>query len=299
MLWSTGFGRAPFRPNQHRSWRALGLDGKLGADDRVAPTSQRGHSVSQTTDLHFPGSTGATLSAVLHTPDDGARGSVLLAHCFTCSKDVHTMTRLARGLADAGYAVLRFDFTGLGDSGGEFSATTLSHNVRDLTAAATTLIERGFGPCGLLGHSLGGAASLLAAARLKTVRSVVVLGAPADPEHVRHLFVDHEEAIRRDGEAVVSIGGRPFPIAQSFLDDLGTHDASARTASLGRPLLVIHAIDDEVVGVEQGERIFAAARQPKGFHPLLHGDHLVSDRKVAEEVLEVVRRWFDRTLAPG
>lgn len=253
--------------------------------------------MSETTDLRFPGSTGATLDGVLHTPAERARGSILLAHCFTCSKDVYTLTRIARGLTDAGYAVLRFDFTGLGDSGGAFSATTLSHNVRDLSAAATRLIELGYGPCGLFGHSLGGAASLLAAARLKTVRSVVVLGAPADPEHVRHLFVDHEQAIRRDGEAVVSIGGRPFPIAQSFLDDLGTHDAAHKTGSLNRPLLVVHAVDDEVVGIEQGERIFAAARQPKGFHPLLHGDHLVSDRQVAEELLEVVRSWFDRTLA--
>lgn len=255
--------------------------------------------MGETTDLRFPGSTGATLSGVLHTPSALARGSLLLAHCFTCSKDVHTMTRLARGLSDAGYAVLRFDFTGLGESGGEFSSTTVSHNVRDLTAAATTLIEHGYGPCGLLGHSLGGAASLLAAAKLKTVRSVVVLGAPADPEHIRHHFVDHEEAIRRDGEAVVSIGGRPFPIAQSFLDDLGEHDASAQTGSLGRPLLVIHAIDDEVVGIEQGERIFAAARQPKGFYPLMRGDHLVTDRRVAEEVLDVVRSWFDHTLTVG
>jgi alpha-beta hydrolase superfamily lysophospholipase len=262
-------------------------------------TSESGTALSRTTDLHFPGSTGATLSGVLHRPDERARGSVLLAHCFTCSKDVHTMTRLARGLSEAGYAVLRFDFTGLGDSGGEFSTTTLSHNVRDLAAAATALIEQGHGPCGLLGHSLGGAASLLAAPRLKTVRSIVVLGAPADPEHVRHLFVDHEEAIRRDGEAVVSIGGRPFPIAQGFLDDLGAHDAAGRTGALGRPLLVVHAVDDEVVGIGQGERIFASARQPKGFHPLLRGDHLVTDRTVAEEVLEVVRSWFDRTLATG
>lgn len=252
--------------------------------------------MSQTTELHFPGSTGARLSGVLHTPDDRPRGSILLAHCFTCSKDIHTMTRLARGLSDAGYAVLRFDFTGLGDSGGQFSTTTVSHNIRDLTAAASALIARGYGPCGLLGHSLGGAASLLATARLKTVRSIVVLGAPADPNHVRRLFIDHEETIRREGDAVVSIGGRPFPIAQSFLDDLETHDATAQPASLGRPLLVIHAIEDEVVGIEQGERIFAAARQPKGFHPLLSSDHLVTERKAAEEVLEVVRSWFDRTL---
>jgi fermentation-respiration switch protein FrsA (DUF1100 family) len=253
--------------------------------------------VSATSELHFPGSTGATLSGVLHTPDGRPRGSVLFAHCFTCSKDVHTMTRLAGGLSDAGYAVLRFDFTGLGDSGGEFSTTTLSHDVRDLTAAARALIERSYGPCGLLGHSLGGAAALLAASSLRTVRSMVVVGAPADPEHVRHLFVDHEEAIRRDGEAIVSIGGRPFPVAQSFIDDLGRHDLSARIASLGRPLLVVHAVDDEVVQVDQGERIFAAAAQPKGFRALLRGDHLLTDRRASEEVLRVVRAWFDHTLA--
>lgn len=253
--------------------------------------------MSEMAELDFPGSTGARLSGVLHTPEGPARGSVLLAHCFTCSKDVHTMTRLARGLSEAGYAVLRFDFTGLGDSGGEFSATTLSHDVRDLAAAAMALIERGFGPCGLLGHSLGGAASLIAASRLKTVRSVVVLGAPADPSHVLNLFVEHEEAIRRDGEAIVSIGGRRFPIAESFLDDLAAHDGSGRTATLGRPLLVIHAVDDEVVDIEQGERIFAAARQPKGFHPLRHADHLVTDRRDAEEVLAVASTWFDRTLS--
>lgn len=252
--------------------------------------------MSQTIELQFPGSTGAALSGVLHPPSGEARGSVLLAHCFTCSKDVHTMTRLATGLSDANYAVLRFDFTGLGASGGEFSATTVSHNVRDLSAAATALIERGYGPCGLLGHSLGGAASLVAARRLKTVRSIVVLGAPASPEHVRRLFVDHAEQIRRDGEAVVSIGGRPFPIAQSFLDDLAGHDQARDIAALDRPLLVIHAIHDEVVEIAEGERIFAAAKQPKGFHPLLQGDHLATDRDVAREVLTAARSWFDRTL---
>lgn len=253
--------------------------------------------MDRTEDVAFTGSTGATLSGVLHHPDGPVRGSVLLAHCFTCSKDIHTMTRLARGLADTGYAVLRFDFTGLGDSGGEFGATTVSHNVRDLTAAATALIGRGFGPCGLLGHSLGGAASLIAAGRLRTVRSVVVLGTPATPGHVRHLLVHAEEGIRRDGEAVVSIGGRPFPIAESFLDDLDRHDQAGDVARLDRPLLVVHAVDDEVVAVAEGERIFASARQPKAFYPLLDADHLVSDRRAADEVLGVARRWFDRTLA--
>lgn len=252
--------------------------------------------MGETSQVQFPGSTGATLSGVLHTPGGSLRGSVLLAHCFTCSKDVHTMTRMARGLSEAGYAVLRFDFTGLGDSGGEFSATTVSHDVRDLVGAATALIRQGYGPCGLVGHSLGGAAGLLAARRLKIVRSVVVLGAPASPDHVRRLFVDHDEQIRHEGEAVVSIAGRPFPIAERFLEDLERHDQAGDVAALGRPLLVVHAIDDEVVDVAEGERIFASAIQPKGFHPLVGADHLVTDRERADEVVAVVVRWFSRTL---
>ncbi len=135
-----------------------------------------------TQDLHFPGSTGASLSGVLHVPDaEEARGSVLLAHCFTCSKDIHTMTRIARGLEDAGFAVLRFDFTGLGESEGAFDETTVAHSVRDLSSAASALISRGFGPCGLFGHSLGGAAGRLAPPRQHTVRAVVAHGGAAPP----------------------------------------------------------------------------------------------------------------------
>jgi pimeloyl-ACP methyl ester carboxylesterase len=246
----------------------------------------------ETEELRFPGSTGTQLAGTLHLPDGTARGSILLAHCFTCSKDLHTMTRLAGGLSDAGYAVLRFDFTGLGDSPGSFEQTTLANDVRDLAAAASALILRGFGPCGLLGHSLGGAAGLLAAERLKTVRSVVTLGAPSSPGHVRHLFEDHG-----GGPTVtVSIGGRSFEVARGFLDDLDAHDQQSAIAELDRPLLVVHAVDDEIVPVTEGERIFAAARQPKAFYPLLGGDHLLTDRQVAEHALHVVRAWFDATL---
>lgn len=249
-----------------------------------------------TTRVQFPGSTGRSLSAVLHDPEGEARGSVLLAHCFTCSKDLHTMTRLARGLSEAGYAALRFDFTGLGDSGGEFRDTTVSHNVRDLVRAATALIERGFGPCGLVGHSLGGAAALLAAHQLKSVRSIAVIGAPSTPAHIRHLFRDEEAAITRDGEAVVEIAGRPFPIARDLLDDLARHDQEGRVGQLARPLLVIHAVDDQTVKVSEGERIFTAAAQPKAFMPLLDADHLLTSRRVAERALRAIVDWFDATL---
>ncbi len=246
-----------------------------------------------TESLSFPGSTGDPLSGILHVPEDTARGSVLLAHCFTCSKDLHTMTRLARGLEEAGYAVLRFDFTGLGESGGEFARTTVAHSVRDLAAAATALISRGFGPCGMVGHSLGGAAGLLAANRLHTVRSIVTLGAPSTPTHVRHLFSDAEAV---DDRVSIRIGGRDIAVGQSFLDELEDHDQRGAVGELGRPLLILHSPDDEVVPVTEGERLFAAARQPKAFHPLTGADHLVTDRDQAEHLLRLVRDWFDDTL---
>ena len=172
--------------------------------------------------IEFVGGAGAKLSGILHRPVEKAKGSVLLAHCFTCSKDIHTMTRLARALTDAGFAAFRFDFTGLGDSEGDFAKKTLSGNVSDVTRAATTLVEMGFGPCGLLGHSLGGAAALLAAARLKTVRSVVTVSAPSDATHVTHLLAESEEEILTQGRANVVIGGRTFELESGFLRDIET-----------------------------------------------------------------------------
>lgn len=253
--------------------------------------------MSPTEHITFAGSTGAALSGVLHLPDGQAGGSVLLAHCFTCSKDLHTITRLAKRLVAGGYAALRFDFTGLGESKGSFARTTVSHDVRDLVRAAATLIERGYGPCALVGHSLGGAATLLAADRLKTVRSVAVVGAPASPEHIRGLFAGGEEQIRAQGTATVDIGGRPFPVAASFLDDLATHDQLTAVKTLGRPLLVVHAIDDDLVPVTEGEAIFAAAGQPKGFVPLLGADHLVSSHTAADTLADVLLSWLGQTLA--
>lgn len=246
--------------------------------------------------LRFAGATGASLSGVLHHPDIDARGSVLLAHCFTCSKDLHTMTRLAGGLAAAGYAVLRFDFTGLGDSDGAFSQTTVATNVRDLARAASVLIERGFGPCVLVGHSFGGAAALLAAERIRTARAVAVIGAPSTPAHVTHLLADDLDAVAAQGCAVVRIAGRPFPITRAFLDELERHDQQGRVAELDRPLLVVHAVDDEVVPVGEGERTFAGARQPKAFVGLSRADHLLTSRRSAEQALQIVLAWLDATL---
>lgn len=206
------------------------------------------------------------------------------------------MTRLAKGFADGGYAAMRFDFTGLGDSGGDFAETSVSANVADLTRAAMTLIQKGYGPCGIIGHSLGGAATLLAAQKLKTVRSVVTLGAPSDPGHVRHLFADSEAEILEQGCAEVNIGGRSFNLASSFLHDLDAHDVLAAVSDLNRPLMVAHARVDNVVGYENGEKIYAAAKEPRRMLTLEDADHLVSRREDAELLLTAVLEWFDETL---
>ncbi|MFV1989832.1 MAG: alpha/beta hydrolase family protein [Acidimicrobiales bacterium] len=246
--------------------------------------------------LTFIGSQGASLQGRLHVPEGKARGSILMAHCFTCSKDIHTMTRLAHGFAEGGYAALRFDFTGLGDSGGDFADTSVSANVADLTRATLTLIQRGYGPCGLVGHSLGGSAALLAAQRLKTVRSVVTIGAPSDPDHVRNLFSDNEQEIRSHGRAEVNIGGRSFCLAEGFLNDLEEHDVLDAAQNLNRPLLVVHARDDTIVEYAHGQKIYDAAKDPKRLVTLENADHLVTGRDDAEILLTAILDWFDETL---
>ncbi len=247
-------------------------------------------------EIEFVGSQGAALSGRLHRPEGPARGAVLMAHCFTCSKDLHTMTRLANGLAEGGYAAMRFDFTGLGQSEGDFAETTLSANVADLTRAAATLIGMGFGPCGLIGHSLGGAAAVLAAHRLKTVRSLVTIGAPADASHVRHLLAGQWSTLVAGEPARVTVAGRSFDLNPSFAADLTDHDVSSRASLLGRPYCIVHAVDDDIVGFDNAEILHRAAAPPKKLAAMPSGGHLFGDRAAAEALLDVVLNWFDGTL---
>ena len=250
----------------------------------------------RTRDLSFIGSQGHRLAGVLQAPPQRAKGSILLAHCFTCSKDLHTLTRLTRGLVDAGYATLRFDFTGLGESGGDFAETSVSANVSDLTRAAAALIDEGFGPCGLIGHSLGGAASLLAAARLKTVRTVATIGAPSTVGHVTHLFADQLDRLQSEGRAPVTIGGRSFDLQQDFVDDLTNHDVVAAVAGLDRPYCTAHARDDDIVGFDNAERLHAAAAEPRRLLALDQGGHLFTDRTASAQLVEGLIDWFDDNL---
>ncbi|MCP4328150.1 MAG: alpha/beta fold hydrolase [Alphaproteobacteria bacterium] len=244
--------------------------------------------------LEFDGAQGERLAARLDRPAGRARATALFAHCFTCGKDIAAASRIAGTLAANGFAVLRFDFTGLGHSEGEFGNTNFTSNVDDLVAAADYLRAHHEAPALLIGHSLGGAAILAAAGRVPECRAVATIGAPVDPEHVAHLFEGKRDEIEREGEAEVSMAGRPFRIKKQFLDDIKMHDQRKRIADLRRPLLIFHAPRDELVGIDNAGEIFAAAKHPKSFVSLDAADHLLTRKPDAAYVADVLSAWATR-----
>jgi fermentation-respiration switch protein FrsA (DUF1100 family) len=243
--------------------------------------------------IEFPAN-GHALSARLELPEGPARATAIFAHCFTCGKDAVSAARIAHALPAHGIAVLRFDFTGLGASEGDFSETNFSSNVADLLAAADYLRSRGMAPGMLIGHSLGGAAVLAAAASIPEVKAVVTIGAPAEPSHVTHLFGEQIEEIERYGEAEVDLAGRPFHIKRQFIEDVASHKLSDKIARLGRALLVMHSPLDDTVDISNATRILAAARHPKSFVSLDDADHLVTRREDALYVANVIAAWSAR-----
>lgn len=245
----------------------------------------------------FTSRDGHTLAARLDRPQGEARAWALFAHCFTCSKDVFAASRIARALAERGVGVLRFDFTGLGASEGEFANTDFSSNVADLEAACEHMAGGGRPVSLLIGHSLGGAAVLAAAPRLPDVRAVTTINAPCGPAHLGHLFKDHEAAIRDSGSAEVSIGGRTFTITRAFLDDIEEHALLDGVKEMRKALLVFHAPRDETVGIDNATRIFVAARHPKSFVSLDDADHLLTRREDAVYVADLVAAWAGRYLS--
>ncbi len=244
----------------------------------------------------FPNASGQNLAALLDLPPGAPRAYALFAHCFTCGKDVHAAKRIAEGLTALDIAVLRFDFTGLGSSEGEFANTTFSSNVADLVAAADALRQTKRAPAILIGHSLGGSAVLAAAAAVAEARAVVTIGAPCDPGHVTGLFKERLDEIGAKGEIEVALAGRPFRIGRSFVDDLAQHKLLQRIASLHKALLIFHSPTDEVVGIDNASRIFTAAKHPKSFVSLAGADHLLSRRSDAAYVANVIHAWAGRYL---
>ena len=242
----------------------------------------------------FPGQDGQQLAARLDLPEGPHLATALFAHCFTCSKDIPAARRIAARLSSMGIAVLRFDFTGLGHSEGEFENTNFTTNVQDLVAASAELARRGMCPSLLVGHSLGGAAVLKAAPEMKNIKAVVTLGAPFDPEHVTKNFTDALPQIIRDGVAEVSLGGRPFRISNDFLQDIAKGKLTPAIASLNAALLVLHAPRDATVSIYNASEIFLAAKHPKSFITLDGADHLLSRAEDAEYAADVIATWAKR-----
>ncbi len=249
--------------------------------------------------LEFENSNGETLAGLLELPEhhNGNTGFGLFAHCFTCGKDIAAASRISRALSARGIAVLRFDFTGLGNSDGDFSNTNFSSNIDDLVSAAQALQDQYQAPQILIGHSLGGAAVLAAASRLESVKAVVTIGAPATAEHVKHLFKEQSETIQREGEAVVLLGTREFSIRQQFLQDIDQYSSTEQIRELDAALLVMHSPIDNVVSIDEAARIYQSAIHPKSFISLDRADHLLSKASDAEYAATMIASWASRYLA--
>lgn len=248
--------------------------------------------------FEFKNNNGETLSGVLEEPTTGtARGVALFAHCFSCGKNILAASRVSGGLRERGFAVLRFDFTGLGESEGEFADTNFSTNVDDLRAAINAMRDGNMAPDILIGHSLGGAAVLDLAEEIEEVKLIATIGAPSEPQHVVHLFNESEvQQIEQTGQAEISLGGRPFTIKKQFLDDVTEASVLKKLASSKKPLLICHSPTDKVVSVENAQKIYRAAKHPKSFVSLDGADHLLSSKEDAEFVASIVASWAARYL---
>lgn len=242
----------------------------------------------------FIGSDGSTLAGRLESPEGEAKAYAVFAHCFTCSKDYVASRTIANALASKSIATLRFDFTGLGNSEGDFSNTNFSSNVQDLICAATALSETHQAPQLMLGHSFGGAATLAASSQLDSVNAVATIAAPYDPAHVAHLIASNESEILERGSAEVCLFNRSFTIKSQFLKDIGEQNQKERLANLKKPLMVMHSPTDDTVGVENAKRIFDAAKHPKSFVSLDGIDHLLKKKSDAEYIATILAAWASR-----
>ncbi len=246
--------------------------------------------------ITFPGSHGHMLAGRLDKPEGDIHAFALFAHCFTCTKDIYAASRITRVLNLKGIAVLRFDFTGLGASEGDFANTNFSSNVDDLVAATEHMKLFYQAPSLIIGHSLGGAAILAGAGQIASAKAVVTLAAPADISHVAHNFADQIEKIMTEGEAEVQLAGRPFTIKRQFIEDARTARLEEHVRNLDKALLVMHAPLDATVGIENASQIFGWAKHPKSYVSLDNADHLISNKADAEYAGNMIASWANRYL---
>jgi putative redox protein len=241
--------------------------------------------------VEFTGSTGETLSAKIDMPEADPKACALFAHCFTCSKDLKAVGNITTALAEIGIATLRFDFTGLGQSSGDFSDTNFSSNVDDLVKAYEFMKKELEDPSILIGHSLGGAAVLQASHKMEAVKAVATIAAPAEPAHVKENFEMSLDEIEKNGEAKVSLAGRPFTIKKQFIDDLEETRMKEFIHNLGKALIIFHSPIDNTVGIDNASKIFTAAKHPKSFVSLDEADHLLSNKEDSLYIGKVLGTW--------
>lgn len=250
----------------------------------------------ETEKIEFKGAFGDTLSAKIDRPDGGeVKGWVLFAHGFSIGKDLKPIRTISKALVEEGYAMLRFDFTGLGQSGGNFSDTNFSSNVDDIKAAAKYLQDNCMPPCILIGHSFGGTAMLKVADEIPECKAVATIGSPCDTTHIVHQFADKIEEIEEEGQAKVLLGGRPFIIKEQFLDDIEKHNIAKEISDLPQALLIFHSPQDAVVGISNASHIYSLAKHPKSFVSLDGADHLLLRNPAdADYVGRVLAAWSTR-----
>jgi putative redox protein len=245
----------------------------------------------------FTNKEGQVLSAKLEMPADGhPHNYAIFAHCFTCNKNLNAIRNVVNNMTEAGFGVLSFDFTGLGESQGDFADTNFSSNVDDIVAAADFLAKEYNAPTLLIGHSLGGAAVLFAADKIDSIKAIATVGAPSNPQHVQHLIQSNVEAIEKEGKAEVNIGGRNFTIKKQFVEDLKKHALPEILKSMRKSLLILHSPQDATVGIENAAAIYTAAHHPKSFISLDGADHLMTNKKDSQYVGKMIASWADRYL---
>jgi len=244
--------------------------------------------------FHFKNHSGLKLAAVLERPEEKPRAWLLYAHCFTCSKDIITASRISRSLLNHQFAVMRFDFTGLGESEGTFSETNFSSNVQDLLAACEYLREHYQAPNILMGHSFGGAASLEVAKEIPECQAVITLAAPSEPSNIFSHFESARDIIKTNGKMLVQIGGQDIELTEQFMQDVDSYFLEDSIRNLNKPLLILHAPDDETVAIEHAKKIFQYAAHPKNFIAIDGADHLLTNREDALFVADIIAAWVRR-----